>query len=126
MLNNMLLQLLKNCTEQNCISLDNYQMKTMIKQTQQNTTRKSGQLSNEDNDQIDSAEHNQEEWMFLCQLQPTYDIPNSPGDDNVDWEEAARQLTPSLLLSCPNWIKQINEVSIKQLQLQKPTTYNSC
>ena len=40
--------------------------------------------------------------MFLCQLQPTYTTP-----DNVDWEEAARQLPQSLLLSCPNWIKQM-------------------
>ena len=58
----------------------------------------------------DTPEHNQEEWMFLCQLQPTYTTPESP-DDNVDWEEAARQLPQSLLLSCPNWIKSMRSQS---------------
>ena len=44
--------------------------------------------------------------MLLCQLQPTYTTPESP-DDDTDWEEAARQLPQSQLLSCPNWIKQM-------------------
>ena len=44
--------------------------------------------------------------MLLCQLQPTYTTPES-ADDDTDWEEAARQLPQSQLLSCPNWIKQM-------------------
>ena len=63
------------------------------------------QHSTEDADQsANTQEHNQEEWMFLCQLQPTYCSPDSSRGD-VDWEQAARQLPQPLLLSCPNWIK---------------------
>ena len=42
------------------------------------------QMANEDSDQIeDTPEHNQEEWMLLCQLQPTYATPSSQEVDNV-------------------------------------------
>ena len=39
--------------------------------------------------------------MLLCRLQPTFTTPESV-DENVDWEEAARQLPQPLLFSCPN------------------------
>ena len=66
----------------------------------------------EDGEQTeDTTEHNQEEWMFLCQLQPTYHTTDSPEDNNVNWEEAASQLPPPVLLSCPNWIKQMKAQS---------------
>ena len=36
------------------------------------------QLANEDSDHTEETyEHNQEEWMLLCQLQPTYAVPDS-------------------------------------------------
>ena len=53
-----------------------------------------------------TLEQSQEEWMLLCQLQPTFTTREST-EENIDWEEAARQLPQPLLLSCPNWIKQM-------------------
>ena len=44
--------------------------------------------------------------MLLCQLKPTFTTPESV-DENVDREEAARQLSQPLLLSYPNWIKHM-------------------
>ena len=95
------------------------------------------QLSSDDSDQSESTqEHNQDEWMYLCQLQPTYTTPESP-DDNVDWEEAARLLPQPLLLSCPNWIKhtksqtesstcrrQLPTIDIQDLNLQQRNAYD--
>ena len=66
-----------------------------------------------DNDQTDedTEEHSQEEWMFLCQLQPTYDTPGNSPDSHentqVNWDETANQMPPQLLLSCPNWVKEM-------------------
>ena len=65
----------------------------------------STQLTDDDTNQEENAPE-LEEWMLLCQLQPTYTTPESP-DDDTDWEEAARQLPQSQFLSCPNWIKQM-------------------
>ena len=45
-----------------------------------------------------TQEQRQDEWMLLCQHSQQL-------NQNVDWEEAARQLPQPLLLSCPNWIK---------------------
>lgn len=56
-------------------------------------------------DTTDPTGQQQDEWMFLCRLQPTF--PQSPNSSqNIDWEEDAAELLPTLLQSCPNWIKQ--------------------
>ena len=42
------------------------------------------QLTNdsEDSDHTeDTPEHNQEEWMLLCQLQPIFGTPDSPAEE---------------------------------------------
>jgi DNA replication protein DnaC len=44
--------------------------------------------------------------MLLCQLQPIFTTREAT-EENIDWEEAARQLPQPLLLSCLNWIKQM-------------------
>ena len=49
--------------------------------------------------------------MFLCQLQPTYCTPESSKED-IDCEQAARQLPQALLLSCPNWIKHLKSQTV--------------
>ncbi|MDD9816931.1 MAG: hypothetical protein OXU61_02150 [Gammaproteobacteria bacterium] len=49
----------------------------------------------------------QEEWMYLCQLNPTFTSNEQQLDsvsDSVDWELAAAQMEPTVLLSFPNWI----------------------
>lgn len=47
----------------------------------------------------------QEEWMILSQLQPTFQDDHSM--ENIDWSEASHELPHPLLLSCPNWIKSM-------------------
>ena len=41
--------------------------------------------------------------MLLCQQNPTY-AQQDNDDSHVDWEAAANELSPQLLLSCSNWI----------------------
>ena len=84
------------------------------------------QRANEDSNQTeDTHEHSQEEWMFLCQLQPTYDTPSNspdpPEGTQVNGDEAANQMPPQLILSCPNWIKQMKKQSDTSM-LRHPLT----
>ncbi len=56
----------------------------------------------EDNYEYQSS-NSREEWMLLCELNPTYQ-QESQQTDNIDWEAAARELPQPLLHSCPNWV----------------------
>lgn len=42
-----------------------------------------------------------EEWMILSQLQPTFQQEDHSMDD-IDWSEASHELPHPLLMSCPN------------------------
>ena len=77
-------------------------------------------LGDEHDHTEDTPEHNQEEWMLLCQLNPTYTTPDS-SDDSTDWSEAARQLPQEVLLSCPNWIKHTKSQSQDSLNRLQST-----
>lgn len=61
-------------------------------------------LEEEENDyeQPQQREYH-DDWMQLCQLHPRFEIPLE-SDNTVDWEEAARQLTPGNLRDSPSWI----------------------
>ena len=53
---------------------------------------------NEDYDEIqDQSTQDQDEWMQLCQLNPTFSR-SLQTDVTVDWEAAARSLPPHLLI----------------------------
>lgn len=56
----------------------------------------------EDDYEYQSPTH-QDEWMLLCQLQPTFqhEIEQT---SNVDWASSAHELPQPLLRSSPNWI----------------------
>ena len=77
------------------------------------TNPENAQLQNQIQ-QLQQAEHyvraheyqsssHQEEWMLLCQLNPLFTQQDN-NDSHIDWEAAANELSPQLLLSCPNWI----------------------
>ena len=87
------------------------------------------------NQSENTEEQRQDEWMLLCQLQPTF-TATEPVSENVDWEEGARQLPQPLLLSCLNWMKpmraetddstyrrQCTPVDINCLNQQQMTAY---
>ena len=65
---------------------------------------------NDDDNPQHTSEQYQDEWMLLCQLQPTY-ANEDTCDDATDWEAAARELPPPILLSCPNWINSMKTQS---------------
>ena len=58
----------------------------------------------EDYDEIqDQSTQEQDEWMQLCQLNPTFSR-SLQTDATVDWEAAARSLPPHLLRDAAKWI----------------------
>ena len=62
----------------------------------------------------------QDELMYLCQLNPTFrsnEEQSDLGSDSVDWEFAAAQMDPTLLLSCPSWIHSNQAQNTSELQL---------
>ena len=62
---------------------------------------------NEEEDDVYQTPTYQDEWMQLCQLNPTFRDDHIPESDieSVDWESAANELDHSLLRSCPNWFQ---------------------
>lgn len=65
----------------------------------------------------------QEEWMILSQLQPTFQQEDH-SMDNIDWSEASHELPHPLLLSCPNWIRSMKSqqnATTDSLNYQLPT-----
>ena len=88
----------------------------------------------EDNDYQYQSSTSQDEWMLLCQLNPTYQQETQ--QDNTDWEAAAKQLPEQLLRSCPTWIstkralhegtlstRQFPQVDLNKLNVQQKKAY---
>lgn len=64
-----------------------------------------------------------EEWMILSQLQPTFQQEDHSMDD-IDWSEASHELPHPLLMSCPNWIRSMksqHNATTNSLNHQVPT-----
>lgn len=65
---------------------------------------------NNDNEDDNNYEYQsstyRDEWMLLCQLNPTYQHGSQQDEQEPDnnWESAANELPEQLLRSCPNWI----------------------
>lgn len=96
-------------------------------------THDNNSSDDEDDYEYQSVSH-QEEWMLLCQVNPTYqqDLPHNA---NVDWEAAAKELPIPLLQSCPNWIMHTKaqysnitqpsqQVDLTKLNRQQNKAYN--
>lgn len=97
-------------------------------------------VANEEDTMEDNYEYqstnSHEEWMLLCQLNPTYQ-QESQQTDNIDWEAAARELPQTLLDSCPNWVntmkqqytnlsstRQFSPINIANLNTKQLRAYN--
>ena len=56
-----------------------------------------------ENDNDESPETTQEQWMLLCQMNSTFHV-SSTTDNSIDWALAARSLPSHLLRSSPTWV----------------------
>ena len=56
-------------------------------------------------EQPEDQQPEQEDWMLLCQLNTAYQNDDQEmADQNIDWNEAARNYPQELLRECPKWI----------------------
>ena len=114
---------------------ENAQLQNHIQQLQQAEQYvRAYEHSNDDSQEYQSSSH-QEEWMLLCQLNPLFSQQDND-DGHTDWEAAANELSPQLLLSCPNWIsntktqynqtlpsRQFNTIDINNLNHKQRQAY---
>ena len=56
-----------------------------------------------------NEQDDQEEWMLLSQLNPTFQNTENESVDNVNWQPSVTSLTPEQLNDSANWISSIRK-----------------
>ena len=63
----------------------------------------------EDESGTSNEQDDQEEWMLLSQLNPTFQNTENESVDNVNWQPSVTSLTPEQLNDSANWISSIRK-----------------
>ena len=74
------------------------------------------------------AQNEQEDWMILSQLNPTFDNPETDGTNNINWHSLVTSISPELIHESANWVntrrKENTQTFQQNIQIDTNTLNN--